>query len=196
MRDAEATKEAIIKTSAALFNKQGYKATSISDITKKLGMTKGAIYRHFKNKSELEAHALVYMCQSIEIGLAGQVVQAKNVKDKMEAIFSFFENYANNLFYESGCPLLNAAVEVDDTNPQLKKVTNKIILNIHGSIVRVLKNGVKHGQLKKSIDTTAFSSMIFTSVEGAIMMTKITDDPSHMIHVIKNLRKQFKEMLV
>ena len=195
MRDAEATKEAIITTAAALFNRQGYKATSISDITKELGMTKGAIYRHFKSKSVLEAEALIYMSKAIERALVNKIREAPDVKGKIEAIFDYFEDYASNMFYKSGCPLLNAAVEVDDTNPPLKKLTNKIMQNLLVSIERVLNNGIEHGQLK-AINPTAFSTVIFTSLEGAIMMTKITDDPSHMTYVVNNLRKQFKEMLI
>lgn len=182
--------------SAALFNKHGYKATSISDITNELGMTKGAIYRHFKSKAELEAGALIYMSKSIEYALVDKIRNASHVSEKMEAIFLYFENYASNMFYKSGCPLLNAAVEVDDTNPKMKQLVNKIILNIHGAIVRVLDNGIKYGQLKKDTDTIAFSSLIFTAVEGAIMMVKITDDPMHMHFVIENLRSQFKGMLL
>ena len=44
--------------SANLFNTYGYKATSISDITKATGLTKGAIYRHFDSKKDLERQAL------------------------------------------------------------------------------------------------------------------------------------------
>ncbi|MEP0479738.1 MAG: TetR family transcriptional regulator, partial [Nonlabens sp.] len=54
MRDPEHTKATILKESANLFNAQGYKATSLSDITTATGLTKGAIYKHFKNKEDLE----------------------------------------------------------------------------------------------------------------------------------------------
>ena len=54
MRNPEQTREKILKKSGLLFNTQGYKATSISDITSATGFTKGAIYRHFKSKEELE----------------------------------------------------------------------------------------------------------------------------------------------
>ena len=54
MRNPELTKEEILKKSGLLFNTQGYKATSISHITTATGFTKGAIYKHFKNKEELE----------------------------------------------------------------------------------------------------------------------------------------------
>ena len=42
MRDPQGTRETILKKSGVLFNTQGYKATSISDITEATGFTKGA----------------------------------------------------------------------------------------------------------------------------------------------------------
>ena len=45
---AEKTKEYIIATSAPIFNKQGYAGTSMSDITKATGLTKGVLYGNFK----------------------------------------------------------------------------------------------------------------------------------------------------
>ncbi|MBF4984955.1 TetR family transcriptional regulator, partial [Nonlabens mediterrranea] len=58
MRNPQLTRDIIINESADLFNTKGYKATSLSDITTATGFTKGAIYKHFKNKEDLEQQAL------------------------------------------------------------------------------------------------------------------------------------------
>lgn len=47
------TKERILRTSLRLFAKRGYDAVSVSDIAGELGVTKGALYRHFKNKRDI-----------------------------------------------------------------------------------------------------------------------------------------------
>ena len=44
------TKERILLTSLQLFAQRGYEAVSVSDIAGALGITKGALYRHFENK--------------------------------------------------------------------------------------------------------------------------------------------------
>ena len=61
MRQPETTKTSILKQSGLLFNTQGYKATSLSDITEATKLTKGAIYRHFKSKDHLEKEALLFL---------------------------------------------------------------------------------------------------------------------------------------
>lgn len=47
------TKECILQVSLSLFAKNGYAATSLSVIAGELGMTKGALYRHYKNKQDI-----------------------------------------------------------------------------------------------------------------------------------------------
>lgn len=47
------TKENILRTALNLFAKDGYEAVSVSMIAGKLGMTKGALYKHFKNKRDI-----------------------------------------------------------------------------------------------------------------------------------------------
>ena len=47
------TKERIIETALELFARKGYLGTSMSDIAKRLGFTKAALYRHFAGKQEI-----------------------------------------------------------------------------------------------------------------------------------------------
>jgi AcrR family transcriptional regulator len=47
------TKEKILITALRLFAQDGYEAVSVSTIAGMLGMTKGALYRHYKNKREI-----------------------------------------------------------------------------------------------------------------------------------------------
>lgn len=47
------TKREIMLTALKLFAKKGYEATSIADIAEKLGVSKGAMYKHFDGKRQL-----------------------------------------------------------------------------------------------------------------------------------------------
>lgn len=47
------TKEKILNTALRLFAQNGYEAVSVSNIAGELGITKGALYKHYKNKKDI-----------------------------------------------------------------------------------------------------------------------------------------------
>lgn len=57
------TKERILITALRLFAQDGYQAVSVSKIAGELGMTKGALYKHYKNKRDIFDSIFDYVCQ-------------------------------------------------------------------------------------------------------------------------------------
>ena len=47
------TKENILNTALTLFARDGYEAVSVSDIAGAIGLTKSALYKHYKNKRDI-----------------------------------------------------------------------------------------------------------------------------------------------
>lgn len=188
MRNSETTKNTIIKESANLFNTQGYKATSISDITKATGLTKGAIYRHFENKSDLEQQALRSLSKVMFSELGDAIRLAPTFQTKMEAIFSFFETYMHSPLYEGGCPLMNAAVEADDTNTVLRQQAFNMLAQFRSSVSKLIENGIKNDQVKPYTDAQFCSTVIIATLEGGIMMSKLERNDEAIMHIISHLR--------
>lgn len=50
---AKATKVSIVEGAAAVFEEIGYGNTSLSSVAERAGVTKGALYFHFKSKEDL-----------------------------------------------------------------------------------------------------------------------------------------------
>ncbi|MGA7147991.1 MAG: TetR/AcrR family transcriptional regulator [Microbacterium sp.] len=48
----------VLEVAVALFNEQGYDATSVADLAARLGLTKSALYHHFDSKEQLLSLAL------------------------------------------------------------------------------------------------------------------------------------------
>lgn len=57
------TKEEILLVSLHLFAQDGYEAVSVSQIAGELGITKGALYRHYQSKRDIFDHILARMEQ-------------------------------------------------------------------------------------------------------------------------------------
>ncbi|MFA5562480.1 MAG: helix-turn-helix domain-containing protein [Eubacteriales bacterium] len=57
------TKEKILHTALRLFAREGYEATSVGDIAGELGLTKGALYKHYRNKRDIFESIVARMYQ-------------------------------------------------------------------------------------------------------------------------------------
>ena len=55
-----ATRQHIIESAAELFNKKGALGTSVSDLEKATGLTRGSIYGNFENKDAVALAAFDY----------------------------------------------------------------------------------------------------------------------------------------
>ncbi|HOX81561.1 MAG TPA: TetR/AcrR family transcriptional regulator [Chryseolinea sp.] len=196
MRNPEATREKILKKSGILFNTNGYKATSISNITDATGFTKGAIYRHFSNKNELERETLAHLSSILFEKLRVFIKEEKTAGDKLRTIFRFFESYISNPPLKGGCPLLNAAIEADDAHPSLRKEAVKTLKILRESLKAIIQNGIDHKQLKSEIDKDYYASIMIAILEGGIMMSKLEGNDNDIRKVIGHLNTLITEMEV
>ena len=196
MRNAETTRKKLISVSANLFNTQGYKATSISDITKATGFTKGAIYRHFESKQDLEKHALQSLSKLMFDEIGREIRNASTFQQKFEAVFSFFENYMNTPLFKGGCPLLNAAVEADDSNPILRKQVYKMLQDLKASVSKLIENGIKNDQVKPETDPEFLSTIMIATLEGGIMMSRLEKTDAAIKITISHLRDLVQQISI
>ncbi|MBL0740950.1 TetR/AcrR family transcriptional regulator [Chryseolinea lacunae] len=194
MRDPEATRDKILKKSGILFNTKGYKATSISEITDATGFTKGAIYRHFKSKEELEKESLFQLSTIMMEELRRRIKEELTATDKLLAVLRYFESYISKPVVKGGCPLMNAAIEADDAHPVLRKTALKILDILHQSLVTILDNGIRYKQLKPDLDKDHFATVVIASLEGAIMMSKLRNNNVDIRRVMKHLENQLNDL--
>ena len=196
MRNPELTRLIILEKASILFNTQGYKATSLSEICNASNLTKGAIYKHFKDKSELEKEGLKYMFTKMMEDVAVKISNAKGAEKKLYAILKYFESYHSSPPFEGGCPLMNASIEVDDSNPGLKLIVKNIMKTMHDKLCLVINNGIMHKQIRKDTDVRGLASLIISSLEGGVMMIKMMDTNQHMLATSKFLRTEIKRNVV
>jgi len=90
------TKEKILFAALRLFAQDGYEAVSVSAIAGELGMTKGALYKHYKNKRDIFDSILERVCQrdvelSKKCGIPEEDFEKAPLAFKNTAIESFID---------------------------------------------------------------------------------------------------------
>ncbi|MNO17127.1 Fatty acid metabolism regulator protein [compost metagenome] len=182
MRKGEQTRRHIILKSAELFNQKGYAGCSMNDIMEATGLQKGAIYRNFKSKDEIALEAFDFAIDTVSQHYSEEIFHANTVLEKIGAFFNVYEDVINNPPIKGGCPLLNTAVDSDDTNSLLREKALRVFHTFLNMIEEIIEEGIQNGELKPNIDTRAVASFIVAIFEGSIMASKLERDNKHIAY--------------
>jgi AcrR family transcriptional regulator len=93
-----------------------------------------------------------------------------------------------------GCPLLNAAVEADDADPQLAVAAARVATQLERLLSRLLRAAVKQGELRPGFDARALSAVILAQLEGAVMLSKLHGSDAAMRHTVRHLNAWFDSL--
>lgn len=182
MRKGEQTRRHIVLKSAELFNQKGYAGCSLHDIMEATGLQKGAIYRHFKSKDEIASEAFDFAIETVAQHFTEAISNATTVQGKIGSLFDVYEDVINNPPIKGGCPLLNTAVDSDDTNSLLREKALRVLRTFLNMIEEIIEEGIQLGELKPNIDTKAVASFIVAIFEGSIMASKLERDNKHVAY--------------
>lgn len=177
---AEETRSFIIEKAAPIFNMHGYKGTTMSQLTKAINMTKGAIYGNFTDKDEIALASFDYNFAEISKKIADVVRSKKNACDKLIAFASFYLDHFTEISRKGGCPLLNAAIDSDNIHPPLKKRVAEAIETWVNTVTRIVYSGIKHKQIRPNTRPEQFASVFVSLIEGGIMLAKSTGKTIHL----------------
>ena len=191
MSKAEKTREFIVEKTAPIFNKKGYAGTSISDMTEATGLTKGSIYGNFANKDEVALAAFDYNWKRVS-GITRQEMEKKNtIKEKL-LVYTEYEKFINFPLPMGGCPVLNTAIEADDTHPLLKKKANEAFLAWKDKLTALLEQGIRTKEFTTAIDPEQIALTIIAMIEGSIMIAKLSGKPAYRNAIMVSMRKMIE----
>lgn len=187
IKKGKMTREMILHQAAALFNTRGYFGASMSDLMAATGLEKGGIYNHFTSKDELALEAFDYAVKVNGQIVLNEVNKHTNSIDQLCAFASAFAVLGDESPIPGGCPLLNTAIECDDAHPEMKTRVQVAIKSVLRKLKAIIRHGVESGEIGADVDPDAEAKLIFASIEGAIMLSRISEDKQTMQIVIKNL---------
>ena len=183
----ERTRQRIVELAAPVFNRQGFVGASLRDLVSATGLEKGGIYNHFGSKEQLALEAYDFAMNRVENHLARSQEGATDAIDRLERMIRAFAMTARRPEIEGGCPIMNTAVEADDTHPELRDRARQSMTRWHRLIGRIVKDGKADGRIRADVDPYALASLLTASLEGGLMLARLYDDPSHMDHVVEHL---------
>ena len=194
MTKAEKTKQYIISESAILFNQKGFDGTSMDDIIERTGLSKGAIYGHFKNKEAISVAAFEHAVNKVNEEVRARTRVIENVIDKLKTVVYFYKERILNPPVEGGCPIQNTSVDADDNHPVLRDKVKTAMNNWIDRMVYVLQKGMKRGEIRMDVDAREFATQFIATLEGGIMMAQLFKDVQYFDIMSKQLLRMISEL--
>ncbi len=155
----------------------GFQAASLNNILAHTGVTKGALYHHFPNKTEL-GYAV------IEEIIADRIFQSfiaplNNAEDPVQGLISLIEE-AGHAFslrdIQLGCPLGSLAQEMAPIDEGFRLRLNAIYELWHEAIVKGISKAQQSGQLIDGVQPEQVAVMVVATMEGCISTGMISQD--------------------
>lgn len=184
----------IVERSAPVFNTRGYFGTSMSDLVRETGLEKGGIYNHFSGKKELALEAFDHAVGIMRQRFRSALEDKAGALERLFAIIDVLSGLVHDPPVAGGCPILNTATESDDTSPELKERAKGAMTDWQRLIGSITKTGVESGELPPDTDPYEVASVVTATLEGAVMLSKLYDDPAHMNRAVGHLKEHLRSL--
>ena len=171
MTKGERTRQHIIETAAPLFNRNGFRGCSMSEIMEATGLEKGGIYRHFESKESLAVEVLrSSLQQSVKLH-APDLHRFTTVHEKVLFVIDHFVETPSVM--PGGCPLMNAAVDSDDGNAPMRRLVRSAFAEWQERLVSVLDEGFAREEFRSDVSSTQLADTIIAALEGAQVISRV-----------------------
>ncbi len=183
--------EQIIEASIELISSKGIQGFTIKNLSKAIGISEPAIYRHFTNKTDI----LISILENFkQMGKFMSMIVDNNdtAMNKIQFILS------NMLEIFIKQPAYISVIFSEEIFKNEKILKNKIveILNLHQSNVeKIIQKGQINGDIRNDIEATTLALIIMGSLRLLVKKWELNNYNFNLINEGKKLIKSLKLML-
>jgi len=159
------TKEQIVKVASDYFSEHGYDATSLESVAKVCGISKPAIYYHFKDKSSLYEAVLVEYFQKLSYYITQHTIE-DDPKKNLKMYIRIFGDYL--ISHKNFCAIFSREIAND-----AKTLPDSCIVELSKTLetlVSILKDGEQKGVFK--CENPFMIQMMVVTTLSAYLTTK------------------------
>jgi len=176
-RDPEGTRARLVEVAFHEIHAHGYAGASLDRILAGAGVTKGALYHHFKSKADL-LHAVIderiapMVVERWLEPLSGSDDPIRTLAESTRAIMA--EATPEDL--QCGCPLNNLTQELSGADEDFRKHLNRVADEWRAGIQAAFERGQRAGNVREDVDATALAGLVFATYQGLIGSVKTSHD--------------------
>lgn len=175
--------ENILTVAARSFRERGGDSSGIGAVMKKVGLTKGGFYRHFKSKDDLLVEAVARAFEEMGKGMT-EVARSAPEGQALRAIIERYLSVGHASSPGAGCVLAALAPELARKPLSVRK---RIEASLEAYRERLLP--FVPGQTRE--EKLAKCRLLFSSMAGVLMMARVTADPQRREQLLIQARNFF-----
>lgn len=167
---ADARREQIIETAIRLAADQGVDGVTTQDMADALGLTQGAIFRHFRSKDEIWDAALVSIRERLMAALGQATEQAAQPLPAIEAMF-----FAHMAFVQAqpAIPRLVFSGYLNRRSERFRGFIESLLDAYRARIVALLAAAGVRGETVPGLDGQAAATLYFGMVQGLVLQATL-----------------------
>lgn len=169
--EAQQTRCHIMKTALALFCAQGLARTSLTDIARAAGLTRGAIYWHFKNKEELFFSLWKELCEPLSHQLDACISEQE--PDPLGKLRTFLKGVLVRITtdpaHQQMFTILFNLESLDGETLSLREHIRSESGNFFQDLETALTNAIRKGQLPATLDLKRAATLVHCTLDGYIV---------------------------
>jgi TetR/AcrR family transcriptional repressor of nem operon len=175
--------ENILSVAARSFRAHGGDSSGIGTVMKKVGLTKGGFYRHFKSKDDLFVEAVSRAFDEMGSGM----LEIARSAPEGQALRAIIEHYLSTRHASSpgtGCVL-------SALGPELARKPVAVRRRIEASLEAYRKRLLPFMPGRTPDEKLAKFRLLFPSMAGVLMMARVTADPQRREQMLSEARDFF-----
>lgn len=167
--DTEKTRQQLLNAALESFFKNGVTNTSMQAIAEEAGMTRGALYWHFKNKEDLfealfEQHFVPFV-EKLNTVTNNQQNAWEQLQFRFNELFSLLEQDEHQRKF---CNILHLKFEHSPKNTTITELAQRYYNCIHQQIQQILLHCQQQGHLPPQTDILLASLLLKSTLAGLI----------------------------
>lgn len=166
------TREGILDAAEDCLLEHGYARTSLEAIAKRAGVTRGAVYWHFRNKAEVLGEVINRVSVPFFHGLerVSRTDGTTPLRDLRETLRTSFAELANTSRVRCVIEVIELRCEVPAEGDAVSELRKSGMRETHARISAAFARAATLGQLREDMDPESCARSLHFVISGAVRM--------------------------
>lgn len=167
---ADERREEIIRVTLDLAGRQGVDDVTTQDMANAMGLTQGAVFRHFPSKDAIWLAVMQWVRDHL-MGTLGRA--AAEGRDPLDALQRMFFAHIDFVAGKPAIPRLLMSEHLHGRNSLLRKLVTEILLGFEAKVAGLLDAARADGLARADLDSQAAATLYLGLIQGLVLQTSI-----------------------